>query len=91
MMKNIPKCISINRKESKLEDTSKSGKPTKTKSKQKRYCLRCEKKFVSEGPYNRICDKCRLANERIASSVYTINGPSIEPKHLVEKELHKLN
>lgn len=90
-MKNMSKCINTNRKESKGEDSHKEGKRARGKLKQKRNCLRCEKKFVSEGPYNRICDKCRLANERIASSVYSINAASIEPKHLVENGLHKLN
>ncbi|MDR4504681.1 MAG: hypothetical protein MRK01_07815 [Candidatus Scalindua sp.] len=90
-MKNISKCININRKESKSKETHKVCKPARRKSKEKRYCLRCDKKFISEGPYNRICDKCRIANERIASSVYSINGASVEPKHLVENGLHKLN
>ncbi|GJQ58069.1 MAG: hypothetical protein D8M57_01600 [Candidatus Scalindua sp. AMX11] len=90
-MKNVTKCISVNRKESKSEEAHKGCRPARAKSRQKRYCLRCEKKFTSEGPYNRLCDKCRLANERIASSVYSINGTSVEPKHLAEKELHKLN
>jgi hypothetical protein len=30
-------------------------------------CLSCGKKFLSEGPYNRICAKCNLKNEKIWS------------------------
>jgi len=91
MMKKMSKYIDINRKDNECDDNHKKNNRFKTKSKKKRICLRCEKQFVSEGPYNRICDKCRLANERIASSVYSINGPSAEIKNFVEKELHNLN
>ncbi|MDR4497344.1 MAG: hypothetical protein MRK02_05370 [Candidatus Scalindua sp.] len=91
MMKNISKCINGNRKENEPVSSHKKIRRFKSKTKKKRICLRCEKQFVSEGPYNRICDKCRLANERIATSVYSINGPSAEIKNFVEKELHKLN
>ncbi|MCP5008196.1 MAG: hypothetical protein GY941_30320 [Planctomycetes bacterium] len=90
-MKNVPKCISMNRKESKIDGTYEKRKPAGNKSKQKRACLRCERKFISSGPYNRICEKCRLANERISSSAYSINGASKVPKHMVEREMHKLN
>ena len=31
----------------------------------KRLCLKCGKKFLSEGPHNRICVKCGLINDRI--------------------------
>jgi len=29
----------------------------------KRLCLRCEKKFNSEGNHNRLCDSCRKKKE----------------------------
>ena len=91
MMKNMSKYIDINRKENESVDNHKKSNRFKSKSKKKRICLRCERQFISEGPYNRLCDKCRMANERIASSVYSINGSSAEIKNLVEKEVHTLN
>ena len=32
----------------------------------KRVCLKCDKKFASDGPGNRICKKCDQANARYA-------------------------
>ena len=37
-----------------------------------RSCLRCKKKFLSEGPYNRICTKCNLNNEKIMAARYPL-------------------
>ena len=28
----------------------------------KRYCLKCDGKFISEGNHNRLCDRCRRTN-----------------------------
>ncbi|GAX60094.1 DNA repair exonuclease [Candidatus Scalindua japonica] len=35
-------------------------------------CLKCGKKFHSEGPYNRICNKCNLINERTRANTYSV-------------------
>lgn len=37
-----------------------SGRPSKTTS--KRTCLKCDKKFCSQGPMNRLCEKCNKDN-----------------------------
>lgn len=44
--------------------SEKMGKRRKKKT--KRTCLRCDKEFMSEGIYNRICHSCREANTNIA-------------------------
>jgi predicted RNA-binding Zn-ribbon protein involved in translation (DUF1610 family) len=36
------------------------------KRKTKRTCLRCDRQFLSEGIYNRICPNCRESNANIA-------------------------
>ena len=38
------------------------------KTVRKRGCLRCDKKFVSEGPWNRFCPRCEIKNEGISFS-----------------------
>ena len=35
--------------------------------KYKRNCLKCRKKFIGIGPYNRICDTCTIENSRQSS------------------------
>lgn len=35
--------------------------------KYKRRCLKCGKKFIGMGPYNRICDSCSVVNSRSGS------------------------
>ena len=40
----------------------------KRKEKTKRTCLRCDRDFMSDGIYNRICPNCRQSNENIAVS-----------------------
>jgi hypothetical protein len=36
------------------------------KKKTRRTCLRCDREFLSEGIYNRICPNCRESNANIA-------------------------
>ncbi|MFC1599028.1 hypothetical protein ACFL2U_03435 [Patescibacteria group bacterium] len=36
------------------------------KKKTKRTCLRCDREFLSDGIYNRICPNCRESNSNIA-------------------------
>ncbi len=42
----------------------------KKKKKNKRVCLRCDRVFMSEGIYNRICPNCRESNANIAMYPY---------------------
>jgi len=43
------------------------GRKRKRK-KSKRTCLRCDRKFLSEGIYNRVCPNCRESNDRVANT-----------------------
>lgn len=40
------------------------------KRKTKRTCLRCDRDFMSDGIYNRICPNCRESNANIALYPY---------------------
>lgn len=51
----------------------KDGTPRKL---QPRVCLKCDKKFPSWGPANRICGPCNLENEKIYE---TSRGPVQKP------------
>ncbi len=53
-MKNVHGCLEPNMK---TRGANKSG-TVKTELKKKRICLKCGKKFLSKGPYNRLCEKC---------------------------------
>ncbi len=52
---NSPKS---DRKRETLRDTSLSCDTNKFGSKKNKLCLKCGKKFLSIGPYNRLCEKC---------------------------------
>jgi len=41
-----------------------------SKFKSFKFCLKCGKKFLSEGIFNRICIKCDLENQKEISSVF---------------------
>jgi len=49
------------------------------KKKTKRTCLRCDREFMSDGIYNRICANCRESNANIAMhSNDSSDYPSVE-------------
>ncbi len=71
------------RKRKTLRDTSCSCDADKFWSKRGRLCLKCGEKFLSECPYNRICEKCSLINEEIALKTYSVSSkPSGEEDSL---------
>ncbi len=72
-MKNTSGYTDIKRKKV-LKDSLKGYKTPKVKLKKKRLCLRCGKTFLSKGAYNRICEKCSLTNERVASNTYSVSS-----------------
>ncbi len=49
-----------------LRDTSLTCDTNKIRSKKKRLCLECGEKFLSERPYNCICEECSLIIDEIA-------------------------
>ena len=90
-MKNNTNHLKLNRKKMKSRSVPKSFSTTKTGSKKKRACLKCGKQFLSKGPYNRICDKCGLMNERVASSTYSVSEKSSPEPNSLEKRFYGLN
>jgi ribosomal protein S27AE len=90
-MKNNTSHLKLNRKKMKSRSVPKSFSTTKTGSKKKRACLKCGKQFLSNGPYNRICDKCGLMNERVASSTYSVSEKSSSEPNSLEKRFYGLN
>jgi predicted amidophosphoribosyltransferase len=73
--------LKSDRKRKTLRDTSLSCDTNKIRSNKKRLCLKCGKKFLSIGPYNRICEKCSLINKRMA-----LHTHSVSSKHLDEEK-----
>ena len=90
-MKNNTNHLKLNRKKMKSRSVPKSFSTTKAGSKKKRACLKCGKQFLSKGPYNRICDKCGLMNERVASSTYSVSDKSSSEPNSLEKRFYGLN
>ncbi|ODS32821.1 MAG: hypothetical protein SCARUB_02027 [Candidatus Scalindua rubra] len=90
-MRKTHSYLKTNRKKRILRDAPKSCDTNKIRFKKKRLCLKCGKKFLSKGPYNRICEKCGSINERIATSTYSVSSkPSDEP-NLLEDRFYELN
>jgi len=90
-MKNNSSYLKPNRKKMKLRDAPKGCNTTKIGLKKKRACLKCGNQFLSKGPYNRICDKCGLMNERVASSTYSVSEKSSSESNTLEKRFYGLN
>ncbi|OGY42071.1 MAG: hypothetical protein A2Y82_02280 [Candidatus Buchananbacteria bacterium RBG_13_36_9] len=56
-------------------------KPGKRKKKKiKRVCLRCQKEFMSEGVFNKICPNCRTLNENVSPLALPENFPLHQPE-----------
>ncbi len=66
--------LKSDRKRKTLRDTSLSCDTYKFGSKKERLCLKCGEKFLSECPYNRICENCRLINEKIALKTHSVSS-----------------
>lgn len=90
-MRNNTSYVKLNRKKVKSREVHKGFSTTKTGLKKKRACLKCRKQFLSKGPYNRICDKCGLMNERVASSIYSVSEKSSSEPGSLEKRFYGLN
>ncbi len=73
--------LKSDRKRKTLRDTSLTRYVNKIRSKKKRLCLKCGKKFFSIGVYNRICEKCSLINGRMVLRTHSVSS-----KHLDEEK-----
>ncbi len=79
-MKNTSGYLISNRKKKGLRE---NPNISRARLQKKRLCLKCGKKFTSKGLYNRICERCSLLNERVATSIYSVgnttsNKPDIQ-------------
>ena len=90
-MKDNSSYLKPNRKKAKHRDGTRGFNTTKIGLKKKRACLKCGKQFLSRGPYNRICEKCGLMNERVASSSYSVSEKSSSESNTLEKRFYGLN
>ncbi len=90
-MKKVSSGLETKRKRAKSEDVDGSTITARSVLKKKRACLKCGQKFLSKGPYNRLCDKCSLSNERVASSSYSLGNRAPSGSNPVDKQLYELN
>ena len=90
-MKNVSDYIKTKTKKAHLKDTDRNTCAPAIELRKKRACLKCGQKFLSKGPYNRICDKCSLTNERVASSTYSVGKRLPSDSSSFEKKLYELN
>ncbi len=77
--------LKSDRKRNTLRDTSLSCDTNKFGSKKKRLCLKCGEKFLSERPYNRICEKCSLINERIALHTHSVSSKPLDEEDPISR------
>jgi hypothetical protein len=91
MMKNTSNYLKPKKIKLKLRDIPKDCGTIKAGLRKKRACLKCGKLFLSKGPYNRICEKCGLMNERIASSTYSVSEKPSSESSPLEKRFYGLN
>jgi hypothetical protein len=90
-MKNTTSYLKLHRKKMKSREVPERFNTTKSGLKKKRDCLKCGKQFLSKGPYNRICEKCGLMNERVASSTYSVSEKPSSESNTLEKRFYGLN
>lgn len=90
-MKRVSNYSKSDREKMELKSTSKKVDTKVVSLKQKRVCLKCGEKFPSKGPYNRVCDKCRSVNERVANSMYAVREKASSEPSTVEKRFYGFN
>jgi hypothetical protein len=66
--------LKSDRKRKTLRDTSLSCDTNKFESMKERLCLKCGEKLLGECPYNHICEKCSLINEKIALKTFSVSS-----------------
>jgi len=90
-MKNVSDRLNTNSKKANSKGSDRSARAVDVGSKKKRACLKCGQKFHSKGPFNRICDKCSMSNERVAASAYSVGNRPTAGSAPFEKQLYELN
>ncbi len=87
-MKNTSGYMISNRKKSELGE---NPNISSARLQKKRLCLKCGKKFTSKGLYNRICERCSLLNERMATGTYSVGNTTSDKPDILEARLYELN
>ncbi len=72
-MRNTSSYCSSNIQDKELKHKPNNFNTSVGKLQNKRLCLKCGQKFLSEGPHNRICVKCGLINDRIIVVTYSVS------------------
>jgi hypothetical protein len=80
-MKNTSGYLISNREKNELRENPNISRAGLQK---KRLCLKCGKRFSSKGLYNRICERCSLLNERMATGTYSV-GSTTSDKSDIQK------
>ncbi len=80
-MKNTSGYLISNREKKGLRE---NPNISRARLQKKRLCLKCGKKFLSKGLYNRICERCSLLNERMATGTYSV-GNTTSDKSDIQK------
>ncbi len=89
-MKNTSGYLISNRKKKGLRENPNISR-ARLQMQKKRLCLKCGKKFTSKGLYNRICERCGLLNERMATSTYSVGNTTSNKPDILEARLYELN
>jgi hypothetical protein len=72
-MRNNSGCSSTYIEENELKDNPDNFNTPVNRLHKKRLCLKCGKKFLSQGHHNRICVKCELINNRVRAGTYPVS------------------
>ncbi len=72
-MKTYSGYTSTNIEENELKDKPDNFNTPVNRLHKKRLCLKCGKRFLSQGYHNRICVKCGLSNKRIRTHSYVLS------------------
>ncbi len=80
-MKNNYKCLNSNIGSRIIRRIPSRYDTSKISLKKRRLCLKCGKNFLSNGPYNRLCENCVSTNAKIALKTFYVN-----PKYLAESD-----
>ncbi len=72
-MRNYPGYLSTKIEKNELKDKPDNFITLVNRLHKKRLCLKCGKRFLSQGYHNRICIKCDLSNKKTRTSSYALS------------------
>lgn len=77
-MKNNYSCLKPKSKRRVSGSEPGSHDTYKKSLKKNRLCLKCGERFLSTGPYNRLCETCASTNEKIAVKTFCVGSVHLE-------------